>query len=121
MTDAQGGNDFREKDSSGCELGLEANHELWVDAQGESGEVLRDNSAESEGGSRAESEGSSREKSKDASRAKPHVTVCTKPLHSKKQNQPVRAINEDDDGYDPYSDFHDARVSEPMFERDPWN
>jgi len=30
----------------------------------------------------------------------------------------IRAENEDDDGYDPYSD---RRYVEPMFERDPWN
>lgn len=30
----------------------------------------------------------------------------------------VRAENEDDDGYDPYSDRRPA--PEPMFERDPW-
>lgn len=30
----------------------------------------------------------------------------------------VRAANEDDDGYDPYSD-RPAR-KEPLFERDPW-
>ena len=30
----------------------------------------------------------------------------------------LRAPNEDDDGYDPYSDRHD---DEPLFERDPWN
>lgn len=30
----------------------------------------------------------------------------------------VRAENEDDDGYDPYSDRKPA--PEPMFERDPW-
>lgn len=30
----------------------------------------------------------------------------------------VRAENEDDDGYDPYSDRPAPR--EPMFERDPW-
>lgn len=30
----------------------------------------------------------------------------------------IRAENEDDDGYDPYSDRHP--VSEPLFERDPW-
>lgn len=29
----------------------------------------------------------------------------------------VRAENEDDDGYDPYSD---RRETTPMFERDPW-
>ncbi len=31
----------------------------------------------------------------------------------------VRAENEDDDGYDPYSDRRP--VSEPLFERDPWS
>lgn len=31
----------------------------------------------------------------------------------------LRAENEDDDGYDPYSDRRPA--SEPLFERDPWN
>lgn len=35
--------------------------------------------------------------------------------------QPVRAINEDDDGYDPYSDLHDQGSSAPLFERDPWD
>lgn len=30
----------------------------------------------------------------------------------------IRAENEDDDGYDPYSDRPPTR--EPMFERDPW-
>lgn len=32
----------------------------------------------------------------------------------------VRAENEDDDGYDPFSDYMDKRVPEPLFERDPW-
>ena len=43
--------------------------------------------------------------------------------HAKRiQNtQPVRAINEDDDGYDPYSDFHDRRTDSPLFERNPWD
>lgn len=31
----------------------------------------------------------------------------------------IRAENEDDDGYDPYSDRRP--VTEPLFERDPWN
>lgn len=31
----------------------------------------------------------------------------------------ARAENEDDDGYDPYSDRPPER--EPLFERDPWN
>lgn len=30
----------------------------------------------------------------------------------------IRAENEDDDGYDPYSDRRPER--EPMFEADPW-
>ena len=35
------------------------------------------------------------------------------------QNDPcIRAENEDDDGYDPYSDRQPA--PEPLFERDPW-
>ena len=40
---------------------------------------------------------------------------------AEKPTQPVRAINEDDDGYDPYSDLHDRPAPEPLFERDPWN
>ncbi len=31
----------------------------------------------------------------------------------------IRAANEDDDGYDPYSDRPARR--EPLFERDPWS
>ena len=31
--------------------------------------------------------------------------------------QPVRAINEDDDGYDPYSDY---KEKPQLFEKDPW-
>lgn len=31
----------------------------------------------------------------------------------------IRAENEDDDGYDPYSDRRPER--EPLFERDPWS
>lgn len=34
------------------------------------------------------------------------------------QDPCVRAENEDDDGYDPYSDRQPA--PEPLFERDPW-
>lgn len=34
-------------------------------------------------------------------------------------NEFLRAENEDDDGYDPYSDRRPA--AEPLFERDPWN
>lgn len=31
----------------------------------------------------------------------------------------IRAENEDDDGYDPYSDRRP--MPEPLFERDPWS
>ena len=31
-----------------------------------------------------------------------------------------RAENEDDDGYDPYSDYHDGTAGAPTFEPDPW-
>ena len=34
--------------------------------------------------------------------------------------QKVRARNEDDDGYDPYSDYHDQGSSELQVEEDPW-
>ena len=37
----------------------------------------------------------------------------------KKKQEIARAQNEDDDGYDPYSDRRP--VSEPLFERDPWS
>lgn len=40
---------------------------------------------------------------------------------SGKTPKPVpRAENEDDDGYDPYSDFHDGNAAAPTFEADPW-
>lgn len=39
---------------------------------------------------------------------------------NKAQDQPVRAINEDDDGYDPYSDYHDLPTEEPLFQQNPW-
>ena len=37
---------------------------------------------------------------------------------SRDKREFVRAENEDDDGYDPYSDRPPVR--EPLFERDPW-
>lgn len=33
----------------------------------------------------------------------------------------VRAENEDDDGYDPYSDWHDQGSAGSLFEPDPWD
>ena len=57
-----------------------------------------------------------------ASQVKPQVTT-RKDADSKKAQvvdpEFARAENEDDDGYDPYSDRRP--VSEPLFERDPWS
>ena len=52
-----------------------------------------------------------------------HKDVARKDVDSKKAQvvdpEFARAENEDDDGYDPYSDRRP--VSEPLFERDPWS
>ena len=56
------------------------------------------------------------EKKKQPAHAPADAHTTPKP----KKTQPIRAINEDDDGYDPYSDLHDAPQREPLFERDPW-
>lgn len=57
-----------------------------------------------------------------AATATPQVAV-RKDADSKKAQvvdpEFARAENEDDDGYDPYSDRHP--VSDPLFERDPWS
>ena len=57
-----------------------------------------------------------------ASQVKPQVTT-RKDADSKKAQvvdpEFARAENEDDDGYDPYSDRRP--VNEPLFERDPWS
>ena len=61
-----------------------------------------------------------------AATVKPQVTAQSatrKDVDSKKAQvvdpEFARAENEDDDGYDPYSDRRP--VSEPLFERDPWS
>lgn len=47
------------------------------------------------------------------------ATAPAKPAASAKPRNPyLRAANEDDDGYDPYSDRRPE--PEPLFERDPW-
>ena len=52
-----------------------------------------------------------------------HKATAHKDADSKKAQvvdpEFARAENEDDDGYDPYSDRRP--VSEPLFERDPWS
>lgn len=56
-----------------------------------------------------------------AAEAAPAAPVApkTSPKPASKPRDPcIRAENEDDDGYDPYSDRRPER--EPMFEADPW-
>lgn len=54
-----------------------------------------------------------------AGAAKPGAASPAAPAPKPRPASPfVRAENEDDDGYDPYSD-RPAR-KEPLFERDPW-
>ena len=43
--------------------------------------------------------------------------IRKKPTAKEPRDPCVRAENEDDDGYDPYSD---RREAEPLFEEDPW-
>ena len=56
-------------------------------------------------------------------KAATHKDAAHKDTDSKKTQvvdpEFARAENEDDDGYDPYSDRRP--VSEPLFERDPWS
>ena len=56
-------------------------------------------------------------------KAAPHKDAAHNDTDSKKAQvvdpEFARAENEDDDGYDPYSDRRP--VSEPLFERDPWS
>ena len=47
------------------------------------------------------------------------VQATSKPAGTHVDSAYLRAENEDDDGYDPYSDR--PAPSEPLFERDPWN
>ena len=58
-----------------------------------------------------------------AAKAATHKDAAHKDTDSKKAQvvdpEFARAENEDDDGYDPYSDRRP--VSEPLFERDPWS
>lgn len=58
-----------------------------------------------------------------AGQATAHKAATHKDADSKKAQvvdpEFARAENEDDDGYDPYSDRRS--VSEPLFERDPWS
>ena len=48
-----------------------------------------------------------------------HSAVAEKPVKPRGVNEFYRAANEDDDGYDPYSDRRPK--PEPLFSADPWN
>ena len=60
---------------------------------------------------------------KATAKAATHKDAAHKDTDSKKAQvvdpEFARAENEDDDGYDPYSDRRP--VSDPLFERDPWS
>lgn len=65
------------------------------------------------------------QREQDEQRA-PHLDDASSPAApprkpTAKRMQPIRAINEDDDGYDPYTDLHDRPWHEPLFERNPWD
>lgn len=47
-----------------------------------------------------------------------HRPAAQKPAKPEVDTTYLRAANEDDDGYDPYSDR--PATPEPLFERDPW-
>ena len=54
----------------------------------------------------------------EASRLLGKVRMMKKNFDKDSETDPcIRAENEDDDGYDPYSD---RREVEPLFEEDPW-
>lgn len=55
----------------------------------------------------------------DASAKHAGTRAAGKPASTHATSEYLRAANEDDDGYDPYSDRPAPR--EPLFERDPWN
>ena len=62
-----------------------------------------------------------------AAQVKPQATTRKDAVHKDTDSKKAQAVdpefaraeNEDDDGYDPYSDRRP--VSEPLFERDPWS
>ncbi len=49
-----------------------------------------------------------------------NTKVKSFPPTTKIGNGVVRAANEDDDLYDPYSDYHDGTLKAAEFEEDPW-
>ncbi len=91
-------------------------------------EDVQARACEGEGASEAAATGQAAGVSEGASAAeRAAVPAAPKPACAPKPAAPkraaasafIRAANEDDDGYDPYSD-RPAR-KEPLFERDPWS
>lgn len=90
----------------------------------EAGSGFREESAKREGAQQAGATVAG-----DAS-AKPRVRYTLRPVVKPLQSaaapagevisQGLRAESEDDDGYDPYSDFHDGTAKSLSFEADPW-
>ena len=85
-------------------------------------EVNRAEKPEAQAAATAVSQVAAQVKPQGAAQVKPQATT-RKDADSKKAQvvdpEFARAENEDDDGYDPYSDRRP--VSEPLFERDPWS
>lgn len=50
-----------------------------------------------------------------------HAAYSRTSTTNNKHNSLIRAANEDDDLYDPYSDFHDGTLRAAEFEEDPWH
>ena len=78
---------------------------------------------ESKRAEKPEAQAAAKAAAKVAPQVAAHKDVARKDVDSKKAQvvdpEFARAENEDDDGYDPYSDRRP--VSEPLFERDPWS
>ena len=85
-------------------------------------EVNRAEKLETQAAVKAAAQGTAQVKPQGATQIKPQGAT-RKDADSKKAQvvdpEFARAENEDDDGYDPYSDRRP--VSEPLFERDPWS
>lgn len=69
-------------------------------------------------GDTSDAPGTSADAPRSAARqATPHAAAASSPSAP----SVLRAANEDDDLYDPYSDYHDGTLRDPHFERDPWS
>ncbi len=68
------------------------------------------------------------EGNRPAASTEPNPAHANEPDHNaqvseektEKADSVLRAANEDDDLYDPYSDYHDGTLKAAEFEEDPW-